>query len=128
MKVESNSTAAKLITCVLPDSGADKVLLKALRFEKQVVRAKSVAGKGVGALRSVKSKKDTLPESNLVKIVEVVVDENEADELFDYIYETAGIGQQGGGAIFMSALPRATLYTLPPDIADEKTRLKNTSR
>jgi len=112
--------AAKLITCVLPDNGTDKVLMKALRHEKQVIRTSSVACRGIAVLQSVESKRDQLPIPNLVRKVEIVVSENEADALFDYIYEIAGIGQKGGGVLFMGPLISVTPFELPEGVPDEK--------
>ena len=117
-----SQVTAKLITCVLPDNGTDKVLMKALRHEKQVIRTSSVACRGIAVLQSVKSKPDQLPESTLVRKVEIAVSENEADALFDYIYEIAGIGQKGGGAIFMGPLINVTPFQLPEGVPDEKSR------
>ncbi len=110
---------AKLITCVLPDNGADKKLMQALRYEKQIIRTSSVACRGIAILQSAESKSNRLPEPTLVKMVEVVVSEDEADVLFDYIYETAGIGHKGGGAIFMGPLTTVTPFELPEDVPDE---------
>lgn len=111
--------AAKLITCVLPDNGTDKKLMQALRHEKQILRTCSVACRGIAVLQSAESKKNRLPEPTLVRMVKVVVSEDEADVLFDYIYQTAGIGHKGGGAIFMGPLTKVTPFELPEGVPDE---------
>lgn len=111
--------AARLITCVLPDNGADKKLMRALRYEKQIIRTNSVACRGIAILQSAESKNNRLPEPTLVRMLRVVVSEDEADVLFDYIYETAGIGHKGGGAIFMGPLTKVTPFELPGDMPDE---------
>jgi hypothetical protein len=114
--------AAKLITCILPDDGSDKALMRKLRQEKQIINTNSVACRGISVLQSATCKLDRLPEPSLVRMVRVAVAESEADALFDYIYEIAGIGRKGGGAIFMAPLTAMTLFELPEDIPDEEVR------
>ena len=112
--------ASKLITCVLPDDGSDKTLMRRLRQEKQIINTSSVACRGIAVLQSVNSKHGQLPEPTLVRMVEVAVAEAEADALFDYIYETAGIGHEGHGTIFMGPLINTTLFELPEGVPDEE--------
>lgn len=114
--------AAKLITCVLPDNGSDKTLMWSLRREKQVISTSSVACRGIAVLQSAKSKRDRLPEPTLVRMVEVVVAEDEADALFDYIYEQVGIDHKGNGTIFMGPLVNMTSFELPEGVPEEETR------
>jgi nitrogen regulatory protein PII len=111
---------AKLITCILPDDGSDKALMRKLRQEKQIINTSSVACRGIAVLQRVQSKRDRLPEPHLVRMVEVAVAEEEADALFDYIYETAGIGHKGGGTIFMGPLINMTSFELPEGVPGEK--------
>ncbi len=111
--------AARLITCLLPDNGTDKVLMQKLRHEKQIIRTYSVACRGIAVLQRALSQHDQLPEPTLIKMVKVAVADDEADALFDYIYETAAIGQKGGGSIYMGPLINLTPFELPEDVADE---------
>ena len=114
--------AAKLITCVLPDDGSDKALMRKLRQEKQIINTSSVACRGIAVLQRAQSKRDRLPEPHLVRMVEVAVAEEEADALFDFIYETAGIAHKGGGTLFMGPLINVTPFELPEGVPDEKAR------
>jgi len=55
-----------------------------------------------------------------VRMVQVVVPEEEADVLFDYIYGQARIGRPGGGIMFSRALSAVTPFILPEGVPDEK--------
>jgi len=118
--VSAPAEASKLITCVLPDDGSHKALLKALRHEKQCTRAEVVSCMAMGNLADAKVKPGMLPDKHLARMVRVVVPEAEADVMFEYIYEKAGIGRKGGGVIMQNALVTATPFTLPEGVAEEK--------
>jgi hypothetical protein len=107
------------ILVLLPDDGTDRRLICALRSEKGIVRVDTVAVRAVAALHKAKTRRGRLPESELARLVTVIVAEREADELFDYIYETANIHRLGGGMVLIDRLLGATGFRLPEGIPDE---------
>ena len=112
--------ACKLITCILPDDGTEKKLIRALRDDKQITRANSASCMGIAILADAKPKFGELPKPTLIRKVDVVVAEAEADELYDYIYEKAHIGRPQGGSIWLSALSLASPFALPGDVPLEE--------
>ncbi len=94
-------------------------MIRALRDEKQITRANSISCRGMAVLAAARSKFGELPEPTLVRKVDVVVPEADADDLYDYIYEKARIGRPQGGAIWMRALTLTSPFFLPEDVPVE---------
>jgi hypothetical protein len=112
--------ACKLITCVLPDDGTEKKLIRALRDEKQIFRANSTSCMGLAIQGDARTTFGELPEPALARKVDVVVPESNADELYKYIYEKANIGRPQGGVIWLGALTLTSPFVLPDDVPVEK--------
>jgi hypothetical protein len=111
--------AAKLISCILPDDGTERRLLRWLRDQKGITRANSIYCRGHSVLSKATARGGKLPEPELVRLVTIVVDADEADALFDRIYAQADIHRPGGGSLLMTPLIFATPFALPEGVADE---------
>ena len=106
----------KLITCILPKGLALPVLIK-LRDEKNINRANINSARGMGkitplAYRGVAGQAEK-------EVLSVVVNEEEADDIFYYIFEVADIDRPHGGIIYMRQLGLSTPFTLP-DLPSEE--------
>ena len=119
----SDFPACKEIHCILPDDGTAKRLLVELRQKKGVIRAGTFTLRGIGALvlAEAKAKRGKLPESDLVRQVSVICSEEQADEVFSYLFWSANIDKPRRGVVWQQPLTACTPYELPADIPDEKT-------
>ena len=93
--------------------------MRALRDEKQITTANSASCLGLGVLAEAETEYGDLPESTLVRKVDVLVPAPDADELYDYIYTTANIGRVGGGVIWLGPVSLASEFELPADVPVE---------
>lgn len=109
--------AAKLITCILPDDGRDKDLLKALRAEYGILTANTFQCRGLGPGTEKKGK---LTVSS-VRVVTVVSPPEKVEELFEFIYFKVGFDHpiQEGSVMYVGDLLGATAFQLPPGVPEE---------
>lgn len=105
----------KLITVILPQ-GRGLSMLKDLAA-REVIRA--AFGTARAPFTVVKKKGGiSRTESYSVEkdIVQVLVGEEGADEVFAWIYHAAGIGRAHGSFMFQAPVARASEFTLPADL------------
>jgi hypothetical protein len=109
----------KLIQCVVPDDGTDKRVLETLRDRMGIVAGHSMSCRSVAMVVDVETRRGRLPPSQLARLIQIVTTEDQADAVFDLVFETAGLERPGRGIVFQGSLLGQTTYELPGDVPDE---------
>ena len=107
---------SKLISAILPKGVALGVIRK-LKEQKSINAASLNYARGTGKLVPIKYRGDVVEREK--EILTVVVEEERSDEIFEYIYEQAGINKPHGGLMYMHPLLQSSVYELP-DVSEEK--------
>jgi hypothetical protein len=105
----------KLITCVThrPLGGLDLIR----ELHRRGVNATALwhaRGSGIGDPPDHRGRIASFEKEVLVAVVPA----SESEETFAFLYDAAGIGEPGGGLLFMETLDLATDFILPP-LAEE---------
>ncbi|MBC8282621.1 MAG: hypothetical protein H8E32_02320 [Nitrospinae bacterium] len=98
----------KRITCFLP-KGVGLKIVEMLHVEKNIDSTNVHSGRG---LRTVTSVKDYGAWSEQ-DILTVIVEEDRAKEIFEYIFFQGELNKPGGGFIYQADIMRATHFSLP---------------
>jgi len=110
-------TNHKLITSIMP-KGTGRKILHGLRMDYGINTGNINMARGAGKYNPML--KRGIGEQTEKELLTVIVPEEQADEVFDYIYIMAEIGEPHRGIIFQSDLLCASEYPLPDDIEEEE--------
>ncbi|MCW8924243.1 MAG: hypothetical protein OQK69_11540 [Gammaproteobacteria bacterium] len=106
----------KLITAILP-KGRALAVVDRLEHEKQLTTANFNFARGMGKLTPAKYR--GVGEQSEKEVLTVVVEESQADDVFEYIYNVAEINRPHGGIIYMQSLMQSTSFVLPETVSEE---------
>ena len=108
-------TASKLITCILDKSSASFDLVRDLKDAHQITRANVGSARGTGT--GAKGGLITMPQEK--HILQIIVDEGQADEVFEWLYDKVDLDERYGAFMFQEELTSAGTFTIP-DAPEEK--------
>lgn len=106
----------KVITAILPKGRANEVLRK-LVHERGITRVNINYARGAGRITPLQHR--GVGETSEKEILTIIVEEHQADEVFEYVFYEAEINRPHGGLMYQQPLHAATLFNLP-DIEEEK--------
>jgi nitrogen regulatory protein PII len=116
----SSLSPGKQIWAILPDDDHVTEVVRALKEEKNVLTAHQITCRGMGAVgRGVPGRRLRGRPPKSLRLLTVVVPEDQADDIFDFILENAEVDKPMGGIVFMGPLDGATAFTLPEGVQDE---------
>lgn len=103
----------RLIGAILPRGVAAEVVRR-LREEKNIQRADVGGARGLDHL--LQFAPHGTAEEIAVEILSAVVPADRAEEVFDFVFEAAGVDRPDGGIVFQHALSGASPFVLtePP--------------
>jgi len=105
----------KVITCFLP-AGKGKAVLDALRGQKGLYSAFVHHARGAGVDSGRDNRRPFYIEREVITVLAPV---ERADEVFEFLYFSAGLNQPHAGMVLMEKAIRGMMCTPPPDFPDE---------
>lgn len=106
----------KLITAILP-KGVALPTLAALKAEMNIVSFNINNARGIGGITPLAHR--GIGAQSEKEVLKVVVDGEQADRAFEFIYVEGQVNAPHGGIVFMARLDRATRFSLP-DLPEEE--------
>lgn len=106
----------KLITSIMPKGIGRKILL-GLRRDFGINTGNIKMARGAGMYNPLD--KRGVGEQTEKEMLTVIVTPEQADEIFEYIYVEAEIGQPHHGIIFQSDVSLTSQYTIPENLPEE---------
>ena len=100
----------KMISCILPKGIALDIAQK-LKDNYSIMTTNINNARGVGKITPLAFR--GIAGQSEKEILNVIVDNDKADELFEYIFFQADINRPHGGIMYMHALPKTTEFILP---------------
>ena len=107
------NTNSKLITSLLP-KGTGLGIVKLLNDEANISAGNVNSCRGTGT-----SGNSEFGEWVEVDVLEVVVNSERADEVFNFIYDKAGIGEGNHGFMTQGSLTKSSKFSIPRDLPRE---------
>ena len=105
-----SAAGAKLITCILPQ-GRGGALLEAL-FARNVVRVSLGSARASVPMETGRGRfRRTVHHSLAKDVVTAVVDAHEADDVFAFVHEAAGVAELPGAFLFLGPLGAASAFS-----------------
>lgn len=98
----------KLITCIMADRKAAS-LIKSLKEKRGIVTADRSTSRGTSLLNL---------RGEEMEVMTVLVEADEADEVFEYIFFEADLNKPHHGLMYQQDVKRASKYALPNNTCD----------